>query len=71
MDNIIGGIFFFNHIIGPKREFFIDVALDKYEKMLIELGMNNKKIGCEISLGIGCPNSYLENEPKSVVNAMR
>lgn len=70
LDNVIGGIFFFNHIIGPKREFFTEVALGKYEKMLIELEMNNKKIGLGISLGIGCPNSYIDNTPQSAISAL-
>lgn len=70
-DNIIGGIFFFNHIIGPKREFFTEVALDKYEKMLIELGMNTKKVGLDISLGIGSPYSYIGNTPQSAISALK
>lgn len=70
IDNIIGGIFFFNHIIGPQNEFFTEIALNKYKKMLIELGLYYKKIGLDISLGIGCPNSYLDNNPQSVIRAL-
>lgn len=70
LDNDIGGLFFFNHIVGPQREFFLDVALKDYQKMASSLGLGKKVNGLDITVGVGSPYSYVEYEPQDVISAL-
>ncbi|MDE7170713.1 MAG: DUF4263 domain-containing protein [Oscillospiraceae bacterium] len=66
----ICGWYFFTHILGPSREFFVDIAYHQYEKMIDSLGFGKRAFILDRDVGIGSPYSYVENEPQDVINAL-
>lgn len=59
-----------NHITGPDRDFFWDIAYNDYNKMICALGLDKKIVGLDTVLGIGGPYSYVGNAPQNVINAL-
>lgn len=66
----IDGLFFLNNILGPSREFFLDVAYNKYKTMVSSLSLSKRVFNLDIALGIGSPYSYVENLPQDAINAL-
>lgn len=69
-DNNIGGLFFFNHIVGTQREFFLEVAYKNYKKMASSFGLGKKAYGFDITVGVGSPYSYVGNAQQNVISAL-
>lgn len=69
--NPIGGVFFFNHIVGTDREFFTEIAYEQYQKMMDSMGIGLSPVGDSITLGVGSPYSYIGNAPKDALRALK
>ena len=70
-DGDIGGFFFFNHIVGTQREFFLEFAYKEYKKMVSSFGLDKKAYGIDITVGVGSPYSYVGNAPQNVIRALK
>lgn len=68
--NPIGGMYFFNHIVGTGREFFTEIAYMSYQKMIDSMGLRIYPVGEPLSLGVGSPYSYVGNAPEDALKAL-